>query len=871
LTAGCLAAGAIAAGASNPVPTAWFPDPRRGVEPSYFRLDPAGADTVFRLLVIPVRFPEDASPLSREALTARLGAGDPGSLAAYWDAATGGRLDLAVTLAPNVTATHSRRYYTVEGTGNSGYGTDPDAYPHNAQRLVEEAVAAVSDAVDLRRFDNTGDGIVDGLLILHTGPRSAEASETVLPPDVLVAHAFTLPSPETIGGALVFPYAVAGMRDGVGVWAHEMGHLLGFPDLYAGNPFCPGPGVGEWSLMATGANRDQGDDPSGLDPYTRQLLGERAIVPGLDPVDLTDGAFVRVYRPGEASGPRYFLIEARTGDDGLGLESPSYVVYFVDETEVDNRTCTSPPDLPRGLVTVRAAVPLGGAEPVVLDDTTNPPLTDPDGTPTGLEFTFQSGTARVRWNGPVAVRVERARLGTVRASLDTGAEEQCLRFTVRNLDPAIAHEVNLSVSPGWTGPADLCLVDRAALPLVLAPGEARDDSALAFSPCVPGALPAGEARLEVRAVVDGIAVAPPETLVFVVNRWGLDPAAVDRFTTRNRNPSRRSPWAPLPGTPADTVGWVAEDLDRFADGELRSPWFAVPENGRLIIDHAWDLEALVPDVALDGGQVRLFRQLAPEAILGPPGGWGFTAERGTGNALGGLEVLSGNGSRRHVLALDDYAGETVRLVLRAAGDVDLQDGSWRVDRTAVTGPPAIAYVLTSGPEGLRAHPLGVFEPDVQLVLYGGLLATTPVTVLATARPGPSVVELDGGMAPRLELVWEDASGRWGATMLTREPPVTAAPVVLAVPAPNPLHRGTAQTWTLRLNAGDPGGSYHLALVAPDGRRLLDRRLRIDVPGTRLVTWDGRDDAGRTVPAGVYVLTLRRPDGKREGRRIVVLP
>jgi hypothetical protein len=60
-------------------------------------------------------------------------------------------------------------------------------------------------------------------------------------------------------------------------------------------------------------------------------------------------------------------------------------------------------------------------------------------------------------------------------------------------------------------------------------------------------------------------------------------------------------------------------------------------------------------------------------------------------------------------------------------------------------------------------------------------------------------------------------------------------------------------------------------VSLDGGVLLETSVRIDQPGTRLIPWDGLDGEGRTISSGIYFLEARRPDGTRNGQRIVVLP
>ncbi len=140
-----------------------------------------------------------------------------------------------------------------------------------------------------------------------------------------------------------------------------------------------------------------------------------------------------------------------------------------------------------------------------------------------------------------------------------------------------------------------------------------------------------------------------------------------------------------------------------------SPWFTVPEDAALVVDHGWTLDALAPDAALDAGRVEIEDQTGVKATLLPPGGWGFTAERGTGNALGGLDVLSGDGDRIHVIDLTPYGRRTVRLAFRAAGDVDLSGSRWTIRGARVLASPPVGFTLSEarrGAAGFSPWPTG---------------------------------------------------------------------------------------------------------------------------------------------------------------------
>jgi PKD repeat protein len=58
---------------------------------------------------------------------------------------------------------------------------------------------------------------------------------------------------------------------GIGVLAHEFGHLLGLPDLYDVN--YKSAGVGDWSLMAGGCWLDQENTPANFDAWSRTVMG----------------------------------------------------------------------------------------------------------------------------------------------------------------------------------------------------------------------------------------------------------------------------------------------------------------------------------------------------------------------------------------------------------------------------------------------------------------------------------------------------------------------------------------------------------------------------------------------------------------------
>jgi len=92
-----------------------------------------------------------------------------------------------------------------------------------------------------------------------------------------------------------------------------------------------------------------------------------------------------------------------------------------------------------------------------------------------------------------------------------------------------------------------------------------------------------------------------------------------------------------------------------------------------------------------------------------------------------------------------------------------------------------------------------------------------------------------------------------------------AGLFLSAPSPNPTSRGAALA--LELKAGTRTSASVYDVAGRVVRRLFgDRSLEA---GRHTLAWDGRDDAGRQVAAGVYYLRLATPGGD-ETRKVVVV-
>jgi hypothetical protein len=511
---------------------------------------------------------------------------------------------------------------------------------------------------------------------------------------------------------------------------------------------------------------------------------------------------------------------------------------------------------------VRAVVCAGSPCTTRLDDGTSPGLRDGDGLPTGLVLDFSGNTVTVGQAMLPAARLVRVGMGEPR---DAGGPVQDLLLTIRNLDPVngtavILDVVGLSgVCPADTErdvflPPDATVVEIVAVPLTSCPGAGT-----------------GNDTLIVTLVSADRSASRSDTVAAPFDHVGIAGSVDARYRAVNLAPPRAAPWT------RDGVAWRVDALAPFADGELASPWFTVPADARLVLDHAWNLAALAPDAALDAVQVRLRRPLVPDVDLQPDLGWGFTAERKTGNALAGAEVLSGSGSRTHVVSLAPYAGDVACVVLRAAGDVEADGGVWAPERLEAAPTPALAFTLVrdaGDPRRLAAAASGPGAGGVVLTLYEGPGVTTPTAgVRSLPWEGDAETPLGtaGAGSRRFSLVWSTAAGTNAVEAVFDLPPAGFGGGFLGPPYPNPVRQGFRQEWPITIREGDPLGAYTCTVADVAGRILAERRVSVAVPGTRRVFWNGVGDDGREPPAGMYFLQVRRPDGTTNARKLVVLP
>jgi hypothetical protein len=228
------------------------------------------------------------------------------------------------------------------------------------------------------------------------------------------------------------------------------------------------------------------------------------------------------------------------------------------------------------------------------------------------------------------------------------------------------------------------------------------------------------------------------------------------------------------------------------------------------------------------------------------GGTGFQAP-----PAAAIPVAAGSDALSLEAPASVSAGETFTVALHLRGAGDLQGLSTQLDWDAVVAEPLAveAGALISGQGGvvLSATPGSV---DAALLGPGrtfsgeGVLATLAFRARASGDPRLMIVQVDA----------RDAANRKVA--IASAQPQTPRATTFAAPAPNPFDRATALSFSLA-----QGGPVELAIFAIDGRRVRTLVKESRAAGVYQLSWDGADDAGRAVPAGLFYARLLTPQGR----------
>ncbi|TFG73853.1 MAG: hypothetical protein E4H23_12900 [Chrysiogenales bacterium] len=198
--------------------------------------------------------------------------------------------------------------------------------------------------------------------------------------------------------------------------------------------------------------------------------------------------------------------------------------------------------------------------------------------------------------------------------------------------------------------------------------------------------------------------------------------------------------------------------------------------------------------------------------------------------LGG-DIIGFTGTRAgsaHVLVSDSSFDTSLRRVNLVTGQVTVLDsahGYFHADVAYDGGFQLYLADRTLGASGLR-----VFDTVSGAELTAGPLPTG-------LPPFQFVLPFNGGFTP------------------VTGPVPTAGRLRLAAACPNPCNPRS----TLKVS-GSPGSRVQVQVLDLRGRRLLRDSLLLDAAGSALFRFEGRDQAGRDLPAGLYRVTTQGREG-----------
>jgi len=303
--------------------------------------------TVIKNLVILARF-LDHTPIFTQAdfnaLFNEIGYstdGAYGSVRDYYQEASHGRAEIESTVANWVVLPHEEAYYGAN---------DENGKDLRPQEFAKDAIAALdATGFDFSPYDGDGDGYVDMLTIIHSGLGEEYAGN---PEECLWSHMGTLSPTVTVDGVTISRYCTASERRysgtsivRIGVICHEMGHLLGLPDLYDRD--MSSSGIGVWGIMAAGS---WGGDSYSAERPVHFCSWSKIRLGWVTPVEI-DGSDSPLTIPQieETSSPVCYRISCEMGDGeyllienrqkrsyDAKLPSAGLLIWHIDDNKSDN-------------------------------------------------------------------------------------------------------------------------------------------------------------------------------------------------------------------------------------------------------------------------------------------------------------------------------------------------------------------------------------------------------------------------------------------------------------------------------------------------------------------------------------------------------
>ena len=299
------------------------------------------------------------------------GASGPGDLDDYYDEISYGDMQFV----GNVVGDNGGTADCIHLANNRAFYNNNVANADGDDDLVREALAAIDGNIDFGDYDNNNDGQIDALGVIYAGGGPHDGCAAGGRNDNLWPHSGGVNGGQGVDGGSSDPktvnpfiinseitYALATppppttdctVIQTIGLFAHELGHSLGLPDLYDDDASPNGGSAIEvWSTMASQylGTTNNADTPPHFDPWSKGFL-DWVTPTGHAPGDRFVEAISRVEDSGEVHRFRdnpggfqiggsgeYFLVENRQQTmfdaqlPGCGL-----LVWHIDEALSGNQ------------------------------------------------------------------------------------------------------------------------------------------------------------------------------------------------------------------------------------------------------------------------------------------------------------------------------------------------------------------------------------------------------------------------------------------------------------------------------------------------------------------------------------------------------
>ena len=237
---------------------------------------------------------------------------------------------------------HARNYYSPYNAS-----TNPDGYTDDAGRtsrehtLLKSAVDSVSSQVPgSLNLDMDNDGYADGVVFVIRGSNDAWSS-------LLWPHAWALYSYNvSINGKRIWNYSfqIESMT-GNSVLCHEMGHNMGYPDLYRYSNTTISP-VGSWDIMSNNAGTPQHSGAYMKYKYTKWIPALPKITLSgfytLEPLYSSTNNIYRIDSPNSAT--EFYVLEFRKKNATFESAIPGEGLLIYRINTVSGGNANGPPD-----------------------------------------------------------------------------------------------------------------------------------------------------------------------------------------------------------------------------------------------------------------------------------------------------------------------------------------------------------------------------------------------------------------------------------------------------------------------------------------------------------------------------------------------